>query len=163
MSCRYDAGRGRASFLEVQQELLKDGGDYRKTRYEIITLSLKKIIESDTENLQKLLMLSMMDSQDIPKDMLSNTSEGMKAPGKADKFIREMMKHSLVTMGMASGDIGTLSMHRSTWEIMYAYLVNSLKLSPSHPLVRKVIFYRVFFLVLIFANYRKQRLLFLAF
>lgn len=128
-----------SSFLEVQQELLKDGGVYNKTRYEIITLSLKKIIESDTENLEKLLMLSMMESQDVPKEMLSNTAEGIKVSGKADKFIREMMKHSLVTMGIASGDIGTISMHRSTWEIMYAYLVNTLKLSQSHPVVRNVI------------------------
>ena len=94
-----------ASFLEVQQELLKDGGDYNKTRDEIITLSLKKIIESDKENLEKPLMLSMLDSQDIPKEMLSNTSKGVTASGKADKFLREMMKHSLITLGMALGDL----------------------------------------------------------
>jgi hypothetical protein len=107
--------------------------DNAKVRYQIITLSVQKVMGSAKENTERMLILALMDSQNIPADMLKNTTDPKHA---ADVFTTDMMKHLLITMGTASGDIGTISMHRSTWEIMYAYLVNTLKLSPSHPVVR---------------------------
>jgi len=128
-----------SAFLEVQQSLLKEVGQYTKTRYEVITLSIQKIMEQEKRNLERLLVLVLMDSQNVPREMMDQIEEGEFVRGKSDKFIQEMMKHSLINMGMAAGDIATVSMHRSTWEIMYTYLIQKMKLDRSHPVVRSVI------------------------
>jgi hypothetical protein len=122
--------------MALDRQPVSDLKDDAKVRYQIITLSVQKVMDSAKENTERMLILGLMDSQNIPADMLKKTTD---AKGSTQAFTNDMMKPSLITMGTALGDIGTISMHRSTWEIMYAYLVNTLKLSPSHPVVRNVL------------------------
>jgi tetratricopeptide (TPR) repeat protein len=122
-------------FHETQYGLLKESGTYTKTRYEIITLSLKRIMEQNPVFTELLLMMSLLDSQDIPKDMFSAYTA---SPAVADRFIHELLKSSLITSQSMIGDLPVFSIHRSTRELCYAHLVQSLRLKPQHPLVDAV-------------------------
>jgi tetratricopeptide (TPR) repeat protein len=122
-------------FHETQYGLLKESGTYTKTRYEIITLSLKRIMEQNPVFMELLLMMSMLDSQNIPKDMFSTYTA---SPVIADRFIHELLKSSLITSQSMIGEVPVFSIHRSTRELCYAHLVQSFRLKPQHPLVDAV-------------------------
>lgn len=127
------------SFLATQKELLKQVNEYPKTRYEIITLSLDKIITNDEGNLEKLLLISMIDSQNIPKEMLNELNDGSYKNGKTDNFILNMKRSSLLSVGKTTNNTPVLSLHRSTQEIAYAYIVSKYKLDKTSPIVRDIV------------------------
>lgn len=103
----------------TQESILKESGDYSKTRYNIITLSLEKLIAIHKDFGELLLFISLLDSQNIPKKLLN----WYKSPSVVDNFIYHLKKHSLITMqpSFSSGE-PTLSLHRSTQRITLAHL-----------------------------------------
>ena len=63
---RYDK-----NFERIQKELLKESGDYAKTRYGIITLSLQHLLKAHKDFKDLLLFTSLLDSQNIPRVLLN--------------------------------------------------------------------------------------------
>lgn len=110
----------------TQINLLKETGEYTKTRYGIIILSLKKLIETHKDFAGLLLFIGLLDSQNIPKDLLTY----FKGKAVVDNFIFNLKKYSLITSEtpLSSHSISTFSIHRSTQKIILSYLKNFLDL-----------------------------------
>lgn len=110
-------------FISLQQKVLKDESDYSRTRYGIITLSLRQLIETHEDFKDLLLFISLLDSQNIPRELL----ELCKNSTIVDNFIYNLKKHSLITHESSplSQSISTFSIHRSTQEIALSYLKNT--------------------------------------
>lgn len=120
---------------DIQEKILKDSGNYSTTRYNIITLSLKNLLENNKDFEELFLFISLLDSQNIPKELL----ELYKNHNTADSFIHELKKHSLITtqLSPASGKL-TIYIHRSTQSIILAYLKKVLDFeNNNHDLIMK--------------------------
>ena len=105
-------------FLYAQKNVLCDIGEYSKTRYDIINLSIKRIMEM-SENFQDLLFLiSIVDSQNIPKKLLTTYKDEI----VVDNFLYELKKFSLITQNINS--ISTISLHRSTQDIILTHFIH---------------------------------------
>lgn len=127
--------KNNATFTNVQESILKETGDYIKTRYGIITVSLENVLKSHKDFSNLLLFMSLLDSQHIPRDLLNAYRKDMNL---VDRFIFDLKKYSLVIndslLPIPSGS--TFSMHRNTQEICLAYLTTILKLEKSTPLLQ---------------------------
>jgi tetratricopeptide (TPR) repeat protein/DNA-binding CsgD family transcriptional regulator len=106
----------------IQEELLKDVTEYTTTRYRIITTSVKHLITIHPEFKDLLLFLNLLDSQNIPKDLLVAYKDNI----TVSKFIHELRKFSLITENPANSNnsISTFSIHRSTQAVSLDYLMN---------------------------------------
>ena len=71
------------SFNTMQEGVLKEVNDYIKTRYGIISLSIQSLIHNNQDFIEVLLLISLLDSQDIPRDLLSYHKD----PLTADKLL----------------------------------------------------------------------------
>ncbi len=113
-------------FETVQEALLKEAGNYTKTRYGIIVLSLQNIITAHKDFRDLLLFISLLDSQDIPRALL----ESYKDKTIVDNFIYHLKKYSLITNESlhAAAENSTFSLHRSTQSIILAHLAQELDL-----------------------------------
>ena len=107
-------------FLFAQKNILKDIGEYTKTRYDIITLSIERIIETLPDFRDLLFFISMIDFQNIPKDLLSTYKDEV----TVDSFLHELKRFSLTAQNRVNS-IPTFSIHRSTQDIMLAYFLHS--------------------------------------
>ncbi len=111
-------------FENLEQKVLQETGDYTKNRYGIITLSLKTVMDENPEFKDFLLLLSLIDSQNIPKSLLS----AFKTEAVADSFLVNLRKFSLITSESSILAHNTFSVHRSTQSICMNYLTNQLHL-----------------------------------
>ena len=121
-------------FTLLQESVLKEVSEYTKTRFSIIILSLKKIIETNKEFTELLLLISLMDSQDIPRNLLDKYNKDI----ITDNLIFNLNKYSLITRQSSLNKILTFSIHRSTQEISLAYFINALNLKEDSPLLHKI-------------------------
>ncbi|MEI6628013.1 MAG: tetratricopeptide repeat protein, partial [Alphaproteobacteria bacterium] len=103
-----------------QQKFLKEISGYEKTRNGVTMSSLEKIIETNEDFQELLLLVCLVDSQSIPKKLL----EFCKPPVVVDAFIDELKKYSLITAELlpSSKQIHAFSIHRSTQAIGLSYL-----------------------------------------
>lgn len=110
----------------MQQDLIREATHYAKTRYSILTLSLDCLIKANEDFEELILLISLIDSQNIPKDMLS----AFKNEIIADSFIYHLRKYSLTIckQSVTTNFIPYFSIHRSTQEISLAYLTKKLSL-----------------------------------
>lgn len=117
-------------FEDVQKNLLKESGDYTKTRYSIISLSLHQLINAHKDFPGLLLYVSLLDSQNIPKELLDK----YKGSAIVDSFICYLKKYSLITNESFNyNESGAVfSIHRSTQEISLAHLKRVLNLEKSN-------------------------------
>ncbi len=124
------------NFSNMQESLLKEAGDYVKTRYSIITLSLKQIMDINKDFGDLMLFISLLDSQSIPRDLLDN----YKTEIIVDEFIHTLKKYSLITIESSNplSSTPSISIHRNTREISLAYLVRVLKLEKNNPLLQSI-------------------------
>jgi len=60
------------SFAKIQESLLKEAGSYTQTRYGILTLSLQRLINTDKDFSDLLFFISLLDSQNIPRELLGS-------------------------------------------------------------------------------------------
>lgn len=113
-------------FSKAQENILKGDVDYNKTRYGIITLSLKALLKEDPNFQDLLLFICFLDSQNIPRDLLTQSKNSV----IIDNFIRHLKKYSLITNETSSKAriSPTFSIHRSTHAIILAYLIKDLNL-----------------------------------
>lgn len=123
-------------FEDVQQSLLKEAGDYDKTRYNVITLSLRQLIDAHPDFQDLLLLISLVDSQNIPRDFLDT----YKDKEIVDSFIYNLNKYSIVLMPSDSfSKNSTFSIHRSTQAIVWEYLKQLLALEKSKELLLPIL------------------------
>jgi tetratricopeptide (TPR) repeat protein len=116
-------------FSNTQENILKESGDYIRTRYNIITFSLEHILRINPGFNELLFFISLLDSQNIPKALLREAKE----LSIVDNFIYYLNKYSLVTQ--SSDPIPTLSIHRSTQTIVLAHLLGKLSHLQSSELI----------------------------
>ena len=121
-------------FETIQTNVVQEASDYTKTRYRIITLSLKQLIDTHKDFGDLLLLMSLLNSQNIPRALLSN----YKGDAVVDNFIYHLKKYSLITSESFPNLISAISIHRNTKEISLGYLVKALALSSSSPLLRSI-------------------------
>lgn len=115
-----------ADFSHVQEKILQEAGAYTKTRYGIIMLSLKQLIDTDPDFQDLLLFISLLDSHKIPRQLLAK----FKGNIVVDNFIYHLKKYSLLTNDAATSYPGepVFSIHQSTRAIILAYLIKKLNL-----------------------------------
>ncbi|MBY0461674.1 MAG: tetratricopeptide repeat protein [Alphaproteobacteria bacterium] len=111
-------------FEESQKNLLIELSDYTKTRYGIITSSLDRIINLNNEYTELLFLISLLDSQNIPKDLLIAYKNDI----VVGDFIYNLKRHSLITSENSGFEesIASISLHRSIQNICLCHLVHLL-------------------------------------
>lgn len=120
---------------QLHENILKETGEYTKTRYAIITHSLEHLINSHKDFADLLLFISLLDSQNIPKSLLDQYKDSK----IVDNFIYHLKKHSLLTpTATPSSAEATYAMHRSTQMISLAYLTELLKLTKDSSLLKEI-------------------------
>ncbi len=113
------------AFEKVQETLLEEVSGYNKTRYGIIKLSLQKLIDSNLAFKDLLLFICLIDSQNIPKNLLEFHGNTV----IIEDFTHALKKYSLVTSELPSvkeGELSLFSLHRSTQTMGQAYLLDLL-------------------------------------
>lgn len=125
--------QNRKNFVTLQESLLKETGDYTKARLHIIALSLQQIMNTSEDSRDLLLLISLIDSQNIPKDLLTK----YKNNEIVDCFIYNLKKYSLLIRQpfVLSPQNSTLSFHRSTHATLLSYLKDSLSLDNNAQLI----------------------------
>ncbi|MBN9412958.1 MAG: tetratricopeptide repeat protein [Candidatus Paracaedimonas acanthamoebae] len=124
-------------FEKDQETLINESSHYTKTRYGIITSSLEKIITVNPEFKELLLFISLLDSQNIPKELL----ESYKSKTVVEQFLRILKKYSFITNKSSfinKEKLPNFSIHRSVQEISLAYLVNDLDFKKEKDLLQKI-------------------------
>lgn len=127
----------KKDFLNVQENILKGTNDYPKVRHSIITLSLNQIMELHKDFPYLLLFISLIDSQNIPRDLLEMDMNEI----SVDDFIFNLQKYSLITNHAPTTDPWgiTFSIHRSTQQISLAHLMERVALKQNNFLIQRVI------------------------
>ena len=98
-------------FASIQEDLLRHSGHYSKTRHNIISWSLKNLLNMHEDFAGLLLLMSLLDSQDIPKTLLST----YRSEAIVDNFIYNLKKYSFIANESPNSPLGpTFSIHRST-------------------------------------------------
>jgi tetratricopeptide (TPR) repeat protein/DNA-binding CsgD family transcriptional regulator len=112
-------------FSGLQENILNESGSYNKTRYKIIALTIQKLIREHKEFRDLFLLVGLMDSQNIPKELLDR----FKGDQSVNAFMYHLKKHSLITDGTLSTPAEpTFSIHRSTQKIILDYLSPAVEL-----------------------------------
>lgn len=123
-------------FATVQENVLKEATDYAKTRYGIITLSLKNLMATHTDFRELLLFISLLDNDNIPRDLLNV----YKSDVIIENFIYNLKKYSFVTNESPPSSYlpSTFSIHKSTQEIILDYLIKMLKIEKDNQLLNLI-------------------------
>lgn len=120
-------------FTNIQLELLKEAGDYTKTRYSIVALSLQRLVSTHRDFKNLLLFVSLIHSQNIPKKLLkSYVKEDV-----INNFIYNLKKYSLIINGHFFNDDVTFSIHRSIQPIILSYFKQTNPLDDNSLLIKK--------------------------
>ena len=125
-----------ADFYLLHQAVLKEVSDYDETRYRIISLTVKDLMDINPAFQELLLLISMLGSQNIPKKLLDSYENDT----IADNFIYYLKKYSLINYDKVSPWKGSpsYSIHRSTQRIILAYLTTVLHIGNNHPYLQKI-------------------------
>jgi tetratricopeptide (TPR) repeat protein/DNA-binding CsgD family transcriptional regulator len=121
-------------FESIQADVVREASGYTKTRYNIITLPIIELIGTHKDFQDLLLMVSLLDYQKIPNDLLSS----FKGEAAVDNFIYSLKKYTLITRESSENSIPTFSLHKSTQEIISAYLGKTLTLTKESPLIHSI-------------------------
>ncbi|MBN9413621.1 MAG: tetratricopeptide repeat protein [Candidatus Paracaedimonas acanthamoebae] len=108
-------------FSNAQEHLLNDISNYNKTRYNIIILSLKNIIDAHKDFKDLLLMLGLLNSQNIPLDLLKN----FKNEVVVNNFIHHLKKYSfIINYASDTNSNVSISVHRSMQHLIVPYFTD---------------------------------------
>jgi len=113
-------------FNELQESILGDTTDYTKSRYQILNMPLKKLLDTNQGFDNLLLFISLLDASLIPRDLLEELNDDV----RIDKLVVSLKKYSLLSSQNPSAlpKLTTYSLHRSTQATWLAYLVKALDL-----------------------------------
>ena len=129
--------RNSQDFDKGQQTFLKETSRYTQTRYNLIALSITKLIEINPEYRDLLALAYLLDSQNIPLDILVF----YKNSTLVDRFIYDLKKYSLITSHPKIQNkkiIRTFSLHRSIQSIGLLYLIKILQLEKNLELITNI-------------------------
>ena len=104
------------NFATTQKSILGAITSYTKTRGYIIELSLKSIVDSN-KGLDKLLLSSILNAANIPKDLFISCHGDV----ATYNFINEMRKFSLITENN-NNLVNVISIHPSIQSIIFHYV-----------------------------------------
>ena len=122
-------------FAFTQTEMIKENNTYNKNRYGIITLSLKHIIDQHPDFADLLLFISLMDSQEIPRDLL----DLYKGEIVVDNFLHNLQQYSMIIGKDSKYQSNSLiSLHHSTQNIILNYLIKVLHLEKNPRLMESI-------------------------
>lgn len=107
-------------FSDLQEKLENDISGYTGSRYKIIVSAIKKIIEENKDFENILLLISLVDSQNIPRDLL----DCFKNNALSEQFIYNLNKYCLITSRTYPYE--TISLHRSIQKIFLYYIYSQL-------------------------------------
>lgn len=127
-----------AEFNELQASVLDEVSQYSKTRYSIITLALHEILRSHEEFKELVLLISLLDSQEIPKELLFWNKDKY----ITNHFIRNLRKQSLITSTHfeVPDNIRSFSMHRSTQNNILVEMINLLSKSQREEYIKNILY-----------------------
>lgn len=120
------------NFDILQKNVLQEAGNYTRTRYGVVILSLENLIEKDSDFMELLLFISFLDSQNIPKELLEQYKDSL----IVDDFIYNLKRYSLIINEDYSSTLPMLSFHRSTQHISLDYLIKKLEIKRDTQLVK---------------------------
>lgn len=130
-------GKHNSDFSNIQERILQDVGDYTKTRYDIIALSLKQLIDTNPHFQDLLLFISFLDPQNIQRNLLLKLfKDPTEGDLTIDALIHQLNKYSLIT-NVKEGK-PSFSMHRSTQAIILSYLTRLLDLEKNKAPTRTI-------------------------
>jgi tetratricopeptide (TPR) repeat protein len=109
----------RKHLFSEQKNILQNIGNYTNTRYDIVRLSITNIMKSDKDFTNLLFATCLLNSHNIPKELLYSYS----SKEVADEFLRELKRFSLITYDNKSNH-SYFSIHRNTKAIILEYLLN---------------------------------------
>lgn len=110
------------AFNKIQISILKDTGDYVKTRYDITALSIQNLLKLDKNFQDLFLLISILDSQNIPKVLLEKYKDNY----VVDNFVHNLKRYSII-MSESRSEIGpAFTIHRSTQAIVHKYVTKAL-------------------------------------
>lgn len=115
---KYNNPSAREKFLSTQKSLLKDIGNYSKTRYDIITLPINHIVKISQDFKNLLFLVGLLDSYNIPKNLLSTYKEEV----IVDSFLYELKNFSIMNQESENSAL-TFSIHNSTQDIISSYFL----------------------------------------
>ncbi|MBS0186063.1 MAG: tetratricopeptide repeat protein [Proteobacteria bacterium] len=123
-------------FTNVQESILRETGEYSRVRYGIITSSLRKILETNSEFEELLLFMMMLNPQEIPRDLLNN----LKGDVLVSHFIFNLKKYSLLTGESSTPRAfnSAVSIHRSTQAIGLSYLFQKFEFEKNKKMVKSI-------------------------
>ena len=112
-------------FEKAQMGFLKSTGYYNNTRYGIITLSIKQLIDEGKDFQDLLLLISLLKSQNIPRDLLVE----YKGEIVVHNFLRKIKMYSFVLINKAEhkSSYNSFNIHRTVQNISYDFLTKSIK------------------------------------
>ncbi len=121
---------------DMQENILLEAGNYKKTRYSIITLSLKDLLEEDEGFRDLLLFISLIDPINIPRELLTAYKDDM----IVDKFLYHLNMYSLISNNTAqtTNQEVVFSIHRSIQAIIREYLINTLQLGKNKEVMKTI-------------------------
>jgi tetratricopeptide (TPR) repeat protein len=125
-----------ADFYLLHQEVIKEVSDYSTTRHRIIITSVKDLMDIHPGFRDLLLLISVLNSQNIPKKLLDLNKNDI----LADNFIYHLKKYSFLidktTSPWKQGP--SYSIHRSTQRIILSYLTKALDLENNYLYLKSI-------------------------
>ena len=122
-------------FETLQKEFLEELGHYHKTRHSIIALSLKELVEAHKDFSALLLFISLLNSQGIPRDLLSTLKKDL----IVDNFIQHLKTYSLIIDAHPFREKPSLSLHHSIQENSLIYLRKTLELDKNTHFLKSLV------------------------
>ena len=122
-------------FEKDQKNLLASEHDYDKTRRDIIRASVEKVISVDDRYISLLYLISMVNSENITRDMLSFFTD----QSTSNQFIRELKKYSLITFESMERKEAVFSLHRNIQESIFFEMKNYFDKKNSKQIIHEVV------------------------
>ncbi|WP_161634611.1 tetratricopeptide repeat protein [Rickettsia tamurae] len=124
------------SFNELQSAILEEVQQYSSTRYNIISVALQDILNKNAAFKELMFLISMLDSQDIPKDLLYLTKDQY----TSNHFIKDLSKNSLIAdIYNHEQSLNNISIHRSTQNNILIEMLRLLSENQRHEYIANII------------------------
>lgn len=134
----YNLNNYSDHFINMEENVLKECGKYDKTRYKIIALALKNLIDSDQLFQEILLFISLVNAKYIPRDLLKAISKI-----NIDNLIYSLKKYFLIIDNPSFSNF--ISIHKSIQKVILGYFKRSLDLKSKpdkiYPLMESLLTY----------------------
>lgn len=110
-------------FEKAQEDLLQEVSSYTLTRYRLVTMTLENLLAQDPAFSNLLLLISLLDSQNIPVELLKKVASEI----VVERFLHALRQQSLIPYHDTQTSF--FSLHRSVQSMSRAYLSHALALT----------------------------------